>query len=407
MNAAGPRSELAGDVRFREARNAVYVVFVGNGFLFANWAARIPQVRAELGVTPGVLGLILLCLAVGAGIGTSLAGLFISRLGERRTVGVMAVVAAAGMAAAAVGVLLGTPAVAAGLLVFGFGSGTWDLAMNVQGAAIERMLGRAMLPRFHAGWSIGTVAGAGIGAVMVALGVPVTARLLAVTVVVAIVVPVAARRFLPGTHAPAPGGRSARRRQLASWTEPRTLLIGLFVFCMALTEGTGNDWLSLAVIDGYHSAAVAGTLTFAVFLAAMTAGRWWGPRLIDRSGRVLVLRVCAVTALAGLLVIEFGEVLPVALVGALLLGLGTSLGFPVGLSSAADDPAHAATRVSTAASIGYVAFLAGPPVVGLLGDRVGVLHSLWVAAVVLAAAFLLAGATAPLIAAGGPGQDGQ
>jgi predicted MFS family arabinose efflux permease len=279
--------------------------------------------------------------------------------------------------------------------------------MNVQGAAIERVLGRAILPRFHAGWSIGTVAGAGIGAVMVALGVPVTAHLLAVTVVVAVVVPVAARRFLPGTHAPVPGGRSARRRQLASWTEPRTLLIGLFVLCMALTEGTGNDWLSLAVIDGYHSAVVVGTLTFAVFLAAMTAGRWWGPRLIDRYGRVLVLRVCAVTALAGLLLIEFGEVLPVAMAGALLLGLGTSLGFPVGLSSAADDPAHASTRVSTAASIGYVAFLAGPPVVGFLGDHVGILHSLWVAAVVLAAAFLLAGATAPLTAADEPGQDGE
>ena len=407
MRAAGPRSALVDDPRFREAKNAVYVVFFGNGFLFANWAARIPQVRAQLGVTPGALGLILLCLAVGSGIGTPLSGLIISRLGEIRTVSVMAVTAAAGMAVTAVGVLFGAPAVAAGLAVFGFGSGTWDVAMNVQGAAIERVLGRAILPRFHAGWSIGTVAGAGTSAVMIALGVPVTAHLLAVAVVVAVAVPVAARRFLPGTHAPAPGDRSARHRQLASWAEPRTLLIGLFVLCMALTEGTGNDWLSLAVIDGYHSVAVAGTLTFAVFLAAMTAGRWWGPRLIDRYGRVPVLRVCAVTALAGLLLIEFGEVLPVAMAGALLLGLGTSLGFPVGLSSAADDPAHAATRVSTAASIGYVAFLAGPPVVGFLGDRVGVLHSLWVAAIALAAAFLLAGATAPLTAGGGPGQGGE
>jgi predicted MFS family arabinose efflux permease len=407
MGAAGPQPVQIDDAQFRKARNAVYLVFIGNGFLFANWAARIPQVRAELGIAPGVLGLVLMCLAVGSGVGTPLSGLIISRLGETRTVSVMAMVAAAGMAAAAVGVLLGTPAVAAGLLVFGFGSGTWDVAMNVQGAAIERVLGRAILPRFHAGWSIGTVAGAGTGAVMVALGVPVTAHLLAATAAVVLVVPAAARRFLPGAHAPAPGGRSARRRQLASWAEPRTLLIGLFVLCMALTEGTGNDWLSLAVIDGYHSAVVVGTLTFAVFLAAMTAGRWWGPRLIDRYGRVPVLRACAVTALAGLLLIEFGEVLPAALAGALLLGLGTSLGFPVGLSSAADDPGHAATRVSTAASIGYVAFLAGPPAVGFLGDRVGVLHSLWVAAAVLAAAFLLAGATAPVTADGGPGQDCQ
>ncbi len=80
MRAAGPRSALVDDGQFREARNAVYVVFFGNGFLFANWAARIPQVRAELGVTPGVLGLILLCLAVGSGIGTPLSGLIIGLL---------------------------------------------------------------------------------------------------------------------------------------------------------------------------------------------------------------------------------------------------------------------------------------------------------------------------------------
>jgi predicted MFS family arabinose efflux permease len=406
MAAGGPRSVLVDDARFATAKNAVYIVFFSNGFLFANWAARIPQVRAELRITPGVLGLVLLCLAVGSGIGTPLSGLIIGRLGEIRTVIVMALVACVGVAGAAVGVMVGTPAVAAGLFFFGFGSGTWDVAQNVQGAAIERAIGRAILPRFHAGWSIGTVAGAGTGAVMVALGVPVAGHLVATSALVAVAVPVAARRFLPGTHAAAPGGGEARR-QLASWAEPRTLLIGLFVLCMALTEGTGNDWLSLAVIDGYHTAAVTGTVTFAVFLAGMTAGRWWGPRLIDRYGRVRVLRLCAVTALAGLLLIEFGTVLPVAVAGAVLLGLGTSLGFPVGLSSAADDPVHAATRVSTAASLGYMAFLAGPPLVGFLGDQVGVLHSLWVAAAVLAAAFLLCGATAPLAAGDGPGQHPQ
>ena len=128
-------------------------------------------------------------------------------------------------------------------------------------------------------------------------------------------VPAAARRFLPSARTadhrdpgqPDPG--SPRRRALAAWTDPRTLLIGLFVLCMAFTEGTGNDWLSLGVIDGYHTPAAVGTLTFALFLAAMTAGRWFGPRLIDRYGRVRVLRVCSATALTGLLMIVFGGVL--------------------------------------------------------------------------------------------------
>ena len=165
---------------------------------------------------------------------------------------------------------------------------------------------------------------------------------------------------------------------------------------MAFSEGTGNDWLSLAVIDGYHTPAVLGTVTFAVFLAAMTAGRWFGPGLIDSWGRVRALRACAAIALAGLLMIVFGRFFPVAVAGAVLMGLGTSLGFPVGLSSAADDPAHAPGRVSTAASIGYLAFLAGPPLIGFLADHVGVLHSLTIAAVLLALAFVLSPATAPV-----------
>ena len=133
---------------------------------------------------------------------------------------------------------------------------------------------------------------------MVALGVPVTVHLLAAALAVAVVVPIAARRFLPHARAATRrDGTAARRSPLAAWTEPRTLLIGLFVLCMAFTEGTSNDWLSLAVIGGYHTAAVLGTLTFAVFLAAMTTGRWFGPAFIDRYGRVRVLRVCAATAL--------------------------------------------------------------------------------------------------------------
>jgi MFS family permease len=137
----------------------------------------------------------------------------------------------------------------------------------------------------------------------------------------------------------------------------------------------------------------------------MTTGRWFGPRLIDAYGRVRALRVSAVTALAGLLLIAFGGFLPAVLAGAALMGLGTALGFPVGLSAAADDPRHAAGRVATASSIGYAAFLAGPPAIGFLADRVGVLNALSASGVLLAAAFFLCRATAPVrqpLAGAGP-----
>jgi cyanate permease len=275
--------------------------------------------------------------------------------------------------------------------------------MNVQGAAVEQAMGRVVMPKFHAGWSMGTVAGAGLGAALIALRVPVLPHLLAVAVATALVVPAAVRGFLPATadHTTHDGrvgrdGKAKKRSPLAGWTERRTLLIGVFVLCVTIIEGTGNDWLSLAVIDGYGEPAAVGTITFAVFLTAMTSGRWFGPRAIDRWGRVPVLRVSAAIALTGLLLIAFGGVLPLALIGAVAMGAGTALGFPVGLSSAADDPRYAAGRVSTAASIGYVAFLAGPPAVGFVADHIGVQHGIAVTGVLLVVAFLLAGITAPL-----------
>ena len=120
------------------------------------------------------------------------------------------------------------------------------------------------------------------------------------------------------------------------------MLIGLFVLCLAFTEGTGNDWIGIAMIDGYHTSAATGTAALAVFLAAMTTGRWFGPALLDRRGRVPVLRVSAVVAVAGLVLVVFAHSIVAAFVGVAAWGVGTSLGFPTGMSAAADDPRRAA-----------------------------------------------------------------
>jgi predicted MFS family arabinose efflux permease len=377
------------------AVRAVYIAFIGSGFAFASWASRIPQVRDRLGVTPGELGLILLCIALGSLVALPTSGVVVGRFGEARTVASMAVTLAVGLAIAAIGYTVGAVAVCVGLFLVGLGNGAWDVAMNVQGAEVERRLGRSIMSRFHAGFSVGTVAGAGLGALMILLRVPVTAHLLGVAVVVAAVVPLSTMRgFLP--HAVAHATHESRRAVFAAWREPRTVLIGLFVLCMAFSEGTGNDWLGIAVIDGYHSSATLGTIALAIFLAAMTAGRWFGPSLLDRFGRVPVLRAGCVLAVAGLLLVVFGHVVALAWLGAAGWGLGTALGFPTGMSAAADDPHRAAARVSVAASIAYVAFLAGPPFVGLIGNHVGVLHALTVATALIGVAALICGACAPI-----------
>jgi fucose permease len=379
----------------RRATLAVYAVFIASGFAFSSWASRIPQVRDELELSPRGLGLVLLAIAVGSVSSMPLAGVVIGRLGTGRTIAAMACCSGLGLTIAAIGVRIGVLPVLVGLLLLGLGNGTWDVAMNVEGAAVERGLGRAIMSRFHAGFSIGTVIGAGIGSLMIALGVSATAHLLGAAVVVAASGPWAVRGFLAHERAESEHDEPARN-PLKAWTEPRTLLIGLFVFTAAFTEGTGNDWLGVAMIDGYDAAAALGSLTFAIFLAAMTVGRWFGPPLLDRHGRVPTIRLFAGIALAGLVLVVWGGTLPVAMAGAALWGLGTSLGFPVGMSAAADEPAHAAGRVSVVASIGYVAFLAGPPLIGFLGDEVGTLDSLTVTAGLVALGLMISSVLRPV-----------
>jgi MFS family permease len=145
-----------------------------------------------------------------------------------------------------------------------------------------------------------------------------------------------------------------------------------------------------------------GALAFGAFVAAMTAMRLLGTSVLDRFGRVVVLRACAGLALCGLLLFTLSPTLPLALVGVAAWGLGAALGFPVGMSAAADDPLRAAARVSVVSSIGYVAFLAGPPLLGLLADRVGYRASLLAIAVPLVLSLALSPAVRPLPAGARP-----
>jgi MFS family permease len=385
----------------RTATAATYAAFIGSGIAFASWAARIPQVRDRLELDPSQLGLVLLAVAAGSLVALPLSGPVVARLGSGRTVVAMALLLALGMATVAVGYLAGPVPVVVGLFLLGFGNGAWDVAMNVQGTVVERHLGRSVMSRFHAGFSLGTVAGALVGAAMVALHVGVTVHLAAVAVLVAVVVPWYARRFVADHDAtPAADGTAAPERgrfeALTAWREPRTLLVGVFVLAFAFAEGTGNDWISVAAIDGHHVAPAVGTLAFAAFLTAMTVGRWYGPGLLDRYGRVAVVRVLTVVGVAGTALFVFAPSPALAFVGTLLWGVGVALGFPVGMSAAGEDPQRAAARVSVVASIGYCAFLAGPPAVGFLGDEITVLRALTSVAVLLGLAALVAGAVRPL-----------
>ncbi len=395
-----PRLELT----TRRARDAVAVVFGLNGFAFATWVSRIPETRDALGLTPGQLGLLLLALSAGSVVALPTAGMWVHRFGAAGVVASAAVLDAVGLAVAGLGAgWVEAPwLTAVGLFLLGFGSGTWDVAMNVEGAAVEHRSLRTIMPRFHAAFSLGTVAGAAVGAASAGLGLAVAWHLGLAAVLVGLAPVLVVRWFLPtGDEA----GETAHRSAWRAWRELRTLAIGLMVLALALTEGVANDWLAVALVDGYEVPPWVGASGFALFVAAMTAGRLAGGALIDRFGRVPVLWGTMVVAAAGVLLVVLGQSLLLAAVGILLWGLGASLGFPVGMSAAADDPAHAPARVSVVSTIGYTAFLAGPPLLGFLGDRVGVLNALLLVAVLLVPSALVVPAARPPADARRPGAE--
>ena len=381
--------------RLSAAKTSTFIVFFTAGALQMSWASRIPQVRDGLGLDPGKLGLLLLVSSAGSLAALLVAGPVIGRIGSASAVSVFTLVTATGMTVVGLGYLVGVPIVAVGLFLNGVGIGIWDVAVNVQGSLVEQRLGEAIMPRFHAGYSVGTVFGALIGAAMVALNVPVTAHLVGAAILVAVANLVAARHFLStptsrsvgdaleadvNTSARSPSSQEDRPRKrysvLDAWKEPRVILIGLFVMLIAFAEGAAVDWIGLGLIDGYGTVATVGTLGLATFLTAMTVARWFGTPLLDRFGRVPVLAALSLLLTAGAALFIFAPNPALAFVGALLWGTGASLGFPVGMSAAGDDPRKAAARVSVVATIGYGAFLGGPPLIGLLGDHWGVLHAL-------------------------------
>jgi MFS family permease len=386
-------SSIRDDATLR-ARNAVATVFVLNGLLFATLFARIPDLRETLDLSNGGLGLLLLSISVGSLLGLPASGRLIERFGAAGVVRSGAALGLLGLTLTAFGVsvLDVVPVVAVGLACYGFGTAVWDVAMNVEGAAVERFLGRTVLPRFHAGWSFGSIGGAGIGVVAARFAVPLPAHFLLVGVAAIGAVLAALPAFLAadpvGDEQQAAPGRSP-------WLEPRTVAIGAMVLAFTLAEGSANDWLALALVDGYDARHFVGVAGFALFVTAMTTGRLVGPVLLDRFGRVPVLLASAAAAFVGLLMVIVGGGVgqpAYAVVGIVVWGLGAALGFPVGMSAAADDPRRAARRVSVVSTVGYGAFLAGPPLLGFVGNQVGTLHSLYVvvATMVPAAALVLA-----------------
>lgn len=410
-------------------RAAVLASYAASGIAFATWVSRLPAIRDGLNLTPGGIGLLLMCMTVASFISISASGLIVLRLGPQLTTRIGSSMVGAGLVTVGVGTSLAANplVVAAGLIILGLGTASWNTASNVEGASLERELERHIMPHLHGSFSLGTVAAAGFGAWAAAIHMPVFWHFLISGVVVTASVVTATFWFRaektaavtktyhpeetdtfqdPSTgplpiisgepDAAQPDARKTavpldnKRLVALAWRDRRTLLIGVLVLGLALAEGAAGDWVALALADGYGQSDAAGAVGYGLFVTFMTIGRFAGTVILDRFGRVVVMRWCSATAVVGLSLFVFSPVPWLAFVALAVWGLGASLGFPVGMSAAADDPVHAAARVSVVSTIGYGAFLCGPPLLGLLAEHFGILHSLLAPLVLLVVSFFLA-----------------
>ncbi len=376
-------------------RNGIFAVFAVCGIGLASWMARIPAVKDALGASTAQMGVLILGLAVGSVVGLTLSSHLITRFGTTRVLFWCLIAAPLGLAFAGIAVSVWAAfwLAVAGLFVFGVALGMCDVTMNLSGAINERFLGRTIMPIFHAFFSFGTIIGAAVGVAAEFLGISIAAQSLAIMIVmlVAGLWGAQATQSETTTHRE-PAQPSGWRKRTSLWRDQRTLLIGVVVLGMAFAEGSANDWLSLAAVEGHGVDKPTGAIVFGIFVTAMTLGRLAGPSVLDRFGRVPVLRASAALAIVGLVTFIAVPVTWIAVVGVVLWGLGSALGFPTGMSAAADDPRTAAARVSVVATIGYFSFLVGPPVIGFLGEHFGLLNALLLVVVLIAFAGFASGA---------------
>ncbi|HEY2265190.1 MAG TPA: MFS transporter, partial [Streptosporangiaceae bacterium] len=390
----------------RRWRWTITAAFGLGGITVSAWGPRLPAIKASLGIDPATIGLLLAGVTVGAILGLLASTPVLHRLGGRRAVpGALLLIAAALAVMGLALILTSVPLLAVAFVIAGLGVGALDVMINVEGAAVERLVARTLMPGMHAAWSVGVAAGSGIGAACAALGISPAGQILAEAVLIAAAALVVARGIPGGQHAlddrhapdeqPAPDRGAKLRHWLRSWLDWRLLLIGVVMLGVELGEGTAGNWLSLAARTGKGQTAAVAALFVTAFAAGEALTRICGGPIVDRLGRVRTIRVTTALGIVGMvLFIEAGNRW-IVLIGVLLWAAGVSMGFPLGMSAAAESGPDPAARVSVVASIGYFANLAGPPAIGLLAQSAGLINSLWLLVALFVAAFAAAGSFRP------------
>lgn len=344
-------------------RAAVAVTFFCHGVFFASWTAHIPHVKTALGLSDSGLGLVLLAAPIGAVTSLAVGARILPRFGSRGAVRF----AVLGYCLAGPLVGLSTSALLCALALFLWGAfqAMLDMAMNTQAIVVEQAQRRRLMSGLHGSWSLGAFAGAGIGAAGVALGVSLTAQLVALAIPILALVGWLSRSMLPDADAARrPDGHKRARPRIVSRT---VLALAALAFGGLLCEGAAADWSAVYLRTELRTSSGVAGLGFTAFSLAMVTVRLAGNRLLTRFGSKRTLPALAGVGAVGLAVALLAFSPGATIAGFACLGLGAGLIVPGMFSAAGHLPGvNVAAAVSTVAALSYSGFVAGPPVIGAL-----------------------------------------
>jgi predicted MFS family arabinose efflux permease len=389
---------VAGSNRLGKARWAINALFICNGAGFGLWAGHLAVFARQFQLDSLQMSLLLGAMVGGAMIAMSICGKLLVQGNSDRLAPLF------GCSYAVALILLGASpnrdALLAAALLFGFCKGGLDVVQNSQSAVIETAFARPIMSSIQACWSIGGLLGAGLSSLTIARGFPVRSTLASFAILMMIAVLFCRGFLLPDRHS----AKSAAAG--ANWRNPDVLRLGLLAFLCLFCEGAVADWSGVFLVESLRITASAAAFGYGAYSVAMAVGRLVGDRVVRLRGPSRTLRTSGVLVALGMLLVLLHRSYPLSLAGLIAMGLGLANAVPVIFSAAARIPGIGGSGVAQVSTVGYLGFLAGPPVIGTIAHGTGLtlaLGLLNLAGVAVAICAPLAGPVVPLPEAAGEG----
>jgi MFS family permease len=350
------------------AHRHVFAAFFLYAFSLGGFFPRLAELQRSMRVTEGELGFGLIGAACGTLFSLSFAARPVERIGHRRTLLVLMPVLPLfyALAAQAEGPLL----LFVCLLPTGLCIGAIELVVNLEADRVEHESARLIMNRAHAFWSFGFLGAGLLGALAARLAIPPHWHLAAVVPLTTLLVLLLLGRF---DAAPQRSGSSEERAH--HFARPTLAVMGLVLFSLSglVLEGAGIDWSAIYMRDAFGAVPFFGALAVIFVALAQGAARYVADRFLERYSPLATARTLLGVLGLGTLLVSGATTAPFALLGFALIGIGTSVMFPLAMSAAAqrtDRPA--ATNVAALAQASFVSFLLAPPLLGFVAEHLGI-----------------------------------